>query len=399
MRIPTLQEIVQSVSSHMQSELELNFIGRTFLYPFIIVLSGIIKIIYLYAASVQKNIFVDTADSEDVGGTLERFARIKLNRERLPATQGEYSFDVVITADGTTIPAGTTWKIPNGDYVYILDDTVIADIGTETILIRALASGTESTLDVGQELEITQPIIGVNPIGEIESISQPPIDAETLEQYRGKAIQAYQAEPTGGSGADYRLWALDVPEVKTVFSYVKQSVAGTLQVYVENVAPESTPNVPTLPVDATLDALYLEEVTGERTGVFVLDPDTTKDLLDRGRLPVGIFSVEMLKIIPIDIDIEITNLIVPGSGAAEVQQRITDALLLFTYNIRPFVSGADDPNTKSDTLRQTDISAEVIKVLNDGETVDSIELKEATVVFQTRLFTFGDVPNINILFL
>ena len=307
-----MAELIASISNYMKAELNLTFVGRTFLYPFVIVLAGVMKILYLYAASINKNIWIDTADSEESGGNLERFARVILGRERLPAIQGQYELILNITANATTVQAGTTWKQPNGDYLFVLDTTEVLDIGAFGVIVRALEAGNVSRLNVGDELEATQPLANVDQIGVISSVSIEPTDGESVEDYRNAAIETFNSEPTGGSGADYRGWARDVPSIRTVYPYVKESEAGTVQIYVESLPTGADEFEPTLPTTEQKELLYLPITidinTVIRTGVLILDPDETKPENDRGRMPVGVFDLEILDIVLIDVDVIINNL-------------------------------------------------------------------------------------------
>ena len=397
-----MAELIASISNYMKAELNLTFVGRTFLYPFVIVLAGVMKILYLYAASINKNIWIDTADSEESGGNLERFARVILGRERLPAIQGQYELILNITANATTVQAGTTWKQPNGDYLFVLDTTEVLDIGAFGVIVRALEAGNVSRLNVGDELEATQPLANVDQIGVISSVSIEPTDGESVEDYRNAAIETFNSEPTGGSGADYRGWARDVPSIRTVYPYVKESEAGTVQIYVESLPTGADEFEPTLPTTEQKELLYLPITidinTVIRTGVLILDPDETKPENDRGRMPVGVFDLEILDIVLIDVDVIINNLQIPSTGIAEVQQRIETAVKQYSYEIRPFVSGSDDPNSRTDTLRQVDLASVVIQSLNEGETVDQVEMQIGGLQEDFRLFTFGDVPNITVVF-
>jgi uncharacterized phage protein gp47/JayE len=55
------------------------------------VIAGQLKLLYLYQADLQNNIFPDTADSIENGGELNRLGNIYLNRQPKPATDGYYS--------------------------------------------------------------------------------------------------------------------------------------------------------------------------------------------------------------------------------------------------------------------------------------------------------------------
>ena len=124
-----------------------------------------LKLFYLAAAFLQKNLFADTADSESLGGTLERFGRVKLNRNPFPAVPGEYDFDVTGSI-GATIPAQSTFKSndssSNPGYLYVLDNAVTLTATTQTVTLRALVAGLDSALEVADTCTSTAPIALVN---------------------------------------------------------------------------------------------------------------------------------------------------------------------------------------------------------------------------------------------
>lgn len=83
-QIPTTQELYTSIKSDLETELNINIpvFGKIFLRALAAVQAAKLKLYYLAIASVQKNIFPDTADPESIGGTLERFGIVKLGRNR-----------------------------------------------------------------------------------------------------------------------------------------------------------------------------------------------------------------------------------------------------------------------------------------------------------------------------
>ena len=124
--IPTLKELFDDIVADLESELTVTIpvFGPIFIRALAAVQAAKLKLYYLTIGQLQKNIFVDTADPESSGGTLERFGRIKLNRNPFPATAAQYDIDVTGTI-GATIPAGRTFKSDddalNPGKLYILD--------------------------------------------------------------------------------------------------------------------------------------------------------------------------------------------------------------------------------------------------------------------------------------
>src|ERR1035437_1045190 len=105
---PSLSDLYSSISSNFKSEFDIQ--DENDLKRVLTAISssdaGMLKIFYLALLDVQKNILPDLADNEAMGGTLERFGRLKLGRDPNPATQGRYSLTFT-GVSGTTLPIGT----------------------------------------------------------------------------------------------------------------------------------------------------------------------------------------------------------------------------------------------------------------------------------------------------
>src|SRR5688572_3872346 len=243
--IPTLNQLYTSILNDLETEFGNNIplFGKNFLRAFAAVQAAKLKLFYIALGGVQKNIFVDTADPENSGGTLERFGRIKLGRNPFPAQAGQYTIEVTGSV-GATIPASSTFKSnddalsPGKLYVLDLAYTLIAT--TDTITVRALQAGTDSRLEVGDQLTATAPIPNANSLAQVTAESVTPLDAETTEEYRHKVVEAYQLEPQGGAASDYRIWAADVQGVARVYPYAKSGEPGVVDVYVEATPGDST---------------------------------------------------------------------------------------------------------------------------------------------------------------
>ena len=136
----TLAQLYTQVKADLEAQMQTNIplIGKAMLRVFALVQAGKLWLYYLAIAGVQKNIFVDLADPESMGGTLQRFGRVKLNRDPFPATAGVYTATVTGSSGGV-IAARTTFK-SNDDssqpgQLCILDaqDTLVGSSGSITL--------------------------------------------------------------------------------------------------------------------------------------------------------------------------------------------------------------------------------------------------------------------------
>ncbi len=234
--IPTLSELQTALSNDFKSKLNIysDSLKKT-LDAFTAVISAKTKLLYLFLSDVQNNIFPDTADLEQNGGTLERIGRIYLNRNPRPATVGVFEFSVTGVA-GSILRSGLTF-LSNEDakspgQLYVLDAEYILTGTNDIIEVRSLGSGVEFALDVNDNLTITEPVLGVNQTVSVSTILEEPLAGEDIEVYRQAILDAIQLEPQGGSKTDYRLWASDAQGVRKVYPYVKN---GDLKKYLNSV--------------------------------------------------------------------------------------------------------------------------------------------------------------------
>ena len=335
----------------------------------------------MYLSDVQNNIFPDTADIEANGGTLERLGRIYLNRNPRPATNGIFKISLTGTAGGF-LRSGLTFKSnensKNPSQLFVLDaDYTMTGTGDE-IEIRSLGAGTSFDLDLNDELTITEPVIGINSLVTVIEIIEQPIATENIEVYRQNILDAIQLEPQGGSRTDYRLWSNDAQGVRKVYPYVKNGESGTVQVYVEATVDNSTDG------DGTPSLSLLEDVED----VIFFDPDETKPLNERGRVPIQA-NLEVLPISKQPVDVEIIGL---NDNSSDVLTAIYENLNTYLRDIRPYIAGADLPRSKNDILYSGRLQSVVTDVLSSSNFFTGFIMKVDGNVVSSYEFELGFIP-------
>lgn len=327
-KIPTTKELFDSIKLNLEAELNIQIptFGNTFLFAFCMVLAGILKLFYLSLGKVQKNIFVDTADSELKGGTLERWGRIKLGRNPFPARAAQYEVEINGTI-GFTIPAQTTFKSDddsvNPGILFILDAPYTLVSSTDTITIRSLTAGLTSKLDIGNTLTATAPLALAEEQVVVTVESVQPLEAETLEQYRQIIIDNFQLEPQGGAGTDYRLWGADTEGVQRTYPYAKSGEASVVEVFVEATISASTDGKGT-PSSGLLDDVR---------EVIEFNPDTDLSIYERGRRPLGLFNVDVKSVVISDIIVTIND----SQFSIDQQTLVKQSIQNYINSIRPKV--------------------------------------------------------------
>lgn len=378
--IPTIKQLADGIIADIESEfgITLPTLGKNFLRILARVQAAKLKMFYLAVANVQKNMFIDTADSEYKGGTLERYGRVKLGRNPFTAIAGVY--DVIVTGEvGAVIDAETTFKSnddsTNPGYLFILDAEFTLTATTDTIRLRALTSGLDSALEVGDNLTATQPIPNVDKSAEIDSITTDPEDAEDIESYREKGIEAFQLEPQGGAGSDYRLWAADAQGVEKVYPYAGV-ITNEVDLYVEATKAASSDGFGTPDAQLLLD---VEDVVNQ-------DPDDTKPDNERGRRPLNVV-VNYIAVSALPVDVTITG----GSFTASEQTSINDALGILMDGIRPFVASTDSLENKNDILDINRIINTILTV-KPGAVFGTVTMTVNGNSVTTYTFEDGEIP-------
>jgi len=385
-KIPTLRELYDGIVEDLQNELGVTIprMGKSVLRALAAVQAAKLKLFYLAVGHLQKNIFVDTADSESTGGTLERFGRIKLGRNPFPAQAAQYRLRVTGTS-GTQVPASTTFKSNDNaqspGMLYILDHSYTLQAATDTLVVRALEAGLGARLSVDDELTVTAPIAGLDRVATVTEETTEPLAAESLEEYRQKAINAYRMEAQGGAATDYRLWAADVQGVKQVYPYARSGASGEINLFVEATIENSPEG------DGTASQQLLEAVEA----VIEMDPDTSKPINERGRRPLGVFLVHYQSVAVREVDINIANM---DDLSSEIQSILSNALEVEISKIRPFVSGADVLANRNDILDKNKIIATILRA-RPGSVFGAVTLRIDDEEVDSYTFTQGEIPYLN----
>ncbi len=383
--IPTLQELYTAILTDLQTQygVSINPIGKTFLRALAAVQAAKLKLYYLVIGNLQKNIAPDTADPEAIGGTLERFGRIKLGRNPFPAQAAQYEIEVTGIIGGV-IDAQTTWKSNddslNPGILYILDNSFILVTTPDTIIVRCLTAGLSGQLDISDQLTATQPIALVNALATVVAVTVEPLAAEDIEAYRTAVLNSYRLEAQGGAATDYRLWSQDAQGVAKVYPYAKSGATSEVDLYVEAIAASSTDG------KGTPSFLLLQSVED----VIEFSPDTTLPINERGRRPLTVI-VNYLPITPLDVDIDIVGYIGATPG---IETLILNALTAYTNKIRPFIAGADILSEKNDLIDINNIASQIIGA-QPGSVFDSVTLTINGITYSSFRFLLGQIPFLN----
>jgi uncharacterized phage protein gp47/JayE len=383
--IPTIKELQESILADLEAQMgkQIPLLGKNFLRILAGVQAAKLKTFYLAIGKLQKNIFVDTADSEFLGGTLERFGRVKLKRNPFPATAGQYELTVTGSI-GAVIKAGVTFKSDDDalskGMLYQLDTEHTMTGTSDTIVVRALSPGVGSKLLDGDTLTVTSPIALVDSTATVSDEIVEPKAAETLEAYRTATLNSYRLEAKGGAATDYRLWAANAQGVQRVYPYATTDDTFAVDLYVEATIDDSIDGKGTPSAQLLLD---VEQVIN-------FDPDNTLPVDENGRRPINV-KPNMLPITVRNIDIEIADL---ANRTPEIEALITAAINAGIAKMRPFVDAADSLASKNDILDVNKLIGMIISA-QPGAVFSGVTFTVDSVSVSTYTFNNGNIPYTN----
>jgi uncharacterized phage protein gp47/JayE len=379
----TIVELKEQISKDLRNRLNLSDDKlKKVLDAFSGVLAAQFKLAYLGIEDAQRNLYPDTADTFENGGSLNRLGSIYLNRDIRPATSAIYRVNVTGVED-SVLRSGLTFKSnidsSNPNKLYILENEYTLTGSNDLITVRSVDGGLDYSQDNGNNLTITEPVIGVDKTVTINKNGfvsfTDPLAAETTQEFRNSILNAIQLEPQGGSKSDYRIWASDAAGVRFVYPYVKDGEAGTVQIFVESSGNGGVPN------QAILDEV--EEVIN-------FDPDETKPTAQRARRPIQV-HLEVIPIDPIDVEINITGL---EDSSTTVRDAIELNLIEFLKNIRPFVDGSDLLRNKNDILYSAKLQGVVSDVLDPDNFFNNFSMLIDGVSQTSFIFSIEKIPNL-----
>jgi uncharacterized phage protein gp47/JayE len=380
--IPTISEINANISSDLRSRLNLgiDYLKKTY-EALALVLSAQYHLVYLYLRDIQDNVFPDTATTSDQGGTLERQGAIYMNRGLFPASIGTFKVSVIGVA-GSVLRENLTFKSNedalNQGQVYILDSLYTLTGTADIIEIRSTGAGVEFNLNIGDNLTITEPVIGINQTVTVTEVLDQPKAGETVELYRQAILNAIQLEPGGGSKSDYRQWSTDAQGVRLVYPYVQDVNTGNISLFVEATIVDSTDS------KGTPSTAILNEVRD----VIEQDPDVTKPINERGRRPIQAnLIVQAITLVPITITISGLN-----DNSQSVKDLIETNIKDYLYDVRPFISGADLRRNKNDILYSGQVQSVVTDSLVNGNFFNTLTLLVNGNQVVSYEFTLGNIP-------
>ena len=350
---PTITEIKDNIIASLQASLNqtIPLLPKAFNRVIAAVFAGIFVLLYKYANWIFLQLFVATASNDEVsiyGQTfrpLEAWGDLKGVAPQQGGTRAELEVLVTVINQGGSLPAQTQLVSDDNGVTYLTIGSILLDAATKTVTIRAVSdqgggdgSGEIGNLDAGAKVNFVNPLGDVQRVTTVQTQVVTGADAETVEEYRTRVIDAYRAQPQGGAYADYRIWGSEVEGIENIYPYTGDP--GQVNVYVE-----SSTEIDGIPTDAQVDAVHQSiELDNEDVAT---------------RRPVSSL-VNVLSITMTAFDVQVTGV----SGVEDivsVQENIRTAVQDYFLNREPFIYGLDVP-PRRDRIQQSEVSGTVADI-------------------------------------
>ncbi len=201
---PSLTELVNRIENDfiVRVDNSQTFLQKSVFKIFARVFGGSNHLLYDYIEFVKDQLFISTADGENLEKYGAEYGIFRLNGEKATGT-------IIVTGtNGIEIPEDTELQTSSGNKYKVLTAGTI-NAGNVNLNIEAKEVGTDYDELAGTILTFVSPITGVNTTATVIGDGiEGGIDEDTDEQYRTKILNRKRFPPHGGIETDYELWAL-----------------------------------------------------------------------------------------------------------------------------------------------------------------------------------------------
>lgn len=361
--IPTFDEIKTLIIGDIESALSqtIPILPKAVLRRLAGALAGAWLILYRYNSDAHRERFVQTASLKYLKMLGEL---VRVNQQLATGWTGQAV--IIGTGSSGTIPATTQFVKSDTGVIYITSTEVFISPGNITITLVSVDTGDIANLSIGDSIDIVSPITGVALTAIVSVVTTDGDDAEDIETYRQRVLNAYQKKPQGGASADYEQWGLEAPNVISVYPY-SSTTPGIADIYIE--VDNHTDGIPTAgQLTATEDYLNYDMSTGKA----VRRPLTAE--------------LNMLPITRYVFDITINSL---SPDTPATRALIDAAILSYLLERAPYIQGLTI--LRRDTISQIEIVSLIFAIIQPlGVTISSVALYDITGAIDLYVLTAGE---------
>jgi uncharacterized phage protein gp47/JayE len=397
----TVSEVRDLLINSFQGKFNLVFriLPKSFVRIIATVFAGVYITLYKQIGWLFLQLFPETAywDTVNILGKnvrpLVKWGILKGIGTPYTGSQWEGEIAVSVSHAGSPLPAGTQLKSDISGKLYITEEGITLKNETETLPVICMENGTAGNLEIGDTLSFVNPLGNVKKITVVTDILKNGMDDETEGDYRNRVVNRYRMQPQGGSLADYRTWASEVPGVLNIYPYNDiDSPAGVL-LYVSGTLAAFPDRIPSAAILIQVgEACTYDPETGKASRkpvTAVIDPDGN-----------GSYSnVRAVEIIYFDI--YITGL--TGIAASEFAAAARPSIETYFMGREPYIRGLSNDDNKTNTVSKNNVSGIIDQIAVslkaefadaamelDGETESSYTLGPGQLSELYRLFINGE---------
>lgn len=222
---PTLKQLIDQGAAEFESRLPgvlvrlrigvLGVVNR--------VMAGGLSALYKYAERLNKQVWPDTCDIEELPA---HAARWNIPRVEAAPAKGVVQFTGINAA---VIPANTA--LQSTDQVqYTTDAEATIAGGVTLVAVTAVATGQAGNANVGAVLKLTTSVPSVSADAVVTTQLTGGAEVEDPERWRARILARIRNPAQGGADFDYEAWALKVAGVTRAWVYPKEQGPGTVVV-------------------------------------------------------------------------------------------------------------------------------------------------------------------------
>lgn len=357
----TVEDVYELIIDGLQRELNVTFrlLPKAFVRVLAKVMAGVYITLYKQEAWIFLQMFVDTATFDEVEVLGRRIRPLVLWGELVgvgaPGEPTQFTGTITVTTVNSReyVDEGTQLKNNATGKIYITTESKLLANPTEQIRIKCVEAGSAGNLSVGDELQFVNNIGSVDRKAILTDAGYLGTDSETEVSYRERVRSRWRTQPQGGSLADYRMWASEVPGVYQTYIYKDDETSAGVIIYVSGdgaVYPDRIPS-------AELCRQVGERCTFDADGIArkpigaVLDPDSDGTFRNVKPVTVKSFSVAVTGY--------------SGESLQDFSQSAKTQIKSYLEEREPYVRGLSIDNDKKNRISDFNVSSILTEICEE----------------------------------
>lgn len=357
----TVEDVYELIIDGLQRELNVTFrlLPKAFVRVLAKVMAGVYITLYKQEAWIFLQMFVDTATFDEVEVLGRRIRPLVLWGELVgvgsPGEPTQFTGTITVTTVNSReyVDEGTQLKNNATGKIYITTESKLLANPTEQIRIKCVEAGSAGNLSVGDELQFVNNIGSVDRKAILTDAGYLGTDSETEVSYRERVRSRWRTQPQGGSLADYRMWASEVPGVYQTYIYKDDETSAGVIIYVSGdgaVYPDRIPS-------SELCRQVGERCTFDADGIArkpigaVLDPDADGTFHNVKPVVVKSFSVAVTGY--------------SGESLQDFSQSAKTQIKSYLEEREPYVRGLSIDNDKKNRISDFNVSSILTEICEE----------------------------------